>query len=79
MVQEAVLTQVRSIVVLWETQRYVFDPVAYEGVLLGLVPILSALYTELLVAWSQAANLSAQLKGVEDLIERLREANAEGQ
>jgi hypothetical protein len=78
-VQEAVLMQVRTIVAFWEAQGYVFDPVAYEGVLLGLVPILASLCTELLLMWAETASLNVRLVGAEHLIERLREANAEGQ
>lgn len=65
-VQEATLKQVRDMVVFWETQRYIFDPVAYEGILMAVVATVASLYHE-------GALLSSRAFAAETLNEILAE------
>jgi len=75
-VQMAVLTQIRAMVVYWEKQ-HVFDPIAYEGLLNGLVPVLTLLYAELGRLRSENARLSALLAGADYLIKDMGETIAQ--
>lgn len=68
-IQNAVLRQVRVVVVYWETQRYVFDPVAYEGILDAFVATLVPLYTETVKLRQVNSELASKAAGQEILIE----------
>jgi hypothetical protein len=56
-IQTAVLAQIRTVVVFWETSRYVFDPVAYEGILDALVATLIPLYQTITAGRAEAVAL----------------------
>lgn len=71
-VQVYVLTQIRAIVVYWETQRYVFDPVAYEGILNAFVVNFAPLAAEIQRLNGDVAILQSQLLGADILIRTLR-------
>lgn len=76
-VQSAVLTQVRAVVVFWETQRYVFDPIAYEGILRAFVPTLAPLYAEVLRLERERGRDRDRLQGAEVLLAALNHRIAE--
>lgn len=76
-IQTAVLTQVRSTVVYWETRHYVFDPIAYEGLLNGLVPTLAPLYAEVFRLQVANASLRSRLAGADHLIKSMGTTIAE--
>lgn len=78
-IQQAVLAQVRSMVVYWETQRYVFDPVAYEGILDVIVAACIPMFQEIVKLRGDVAILSSRLAGAELLVESLNTSLAQMQ
>lgn len=70
-IQTAVLMHIRALIVYWETQRYVFDPIAYEGVLMGVVAMLIPLHADLISLKMNIRGLSFQLAEADDLIRRM--------
>lgn len=76
-IQTAILRQVRVLVVYWETQRYVFDPVAYEGILDAVVATLIPLYRENIAHRLAGQDLANRLAAAEILIESMTQTMAE--
>ncbi len=77
LIQDAVLRQVRVMVVYWESQRYVFDPVAYEGILDAVVATVIPLIKEAAVLRLTSKELASRVAGAEILIESMTETISE--
>lgn len=76
-VQTAVLTQVRALVVFWEARGYAFDPIAYEGLLNGVVPTLAPIFAEVVRLRAENASLSVRLATADILVRSMGDTIAQ--
>ena len=76
-VQTAVLTHLRSMLVYWERGGYDLDPVAYEGVLNALIPVVGSIYKELFSALDANHGLKLLLQEQTNLIADLADKKPE--
>lgn len=63
-IQTSVLTQLRILVVFWESHGHVFDPIVYEGIINALVPSLAAMNDEILRLRRENERLRALVGGL---------------
>lgn len=77
LVRQAALVSLREVITYWEDQRQVFDPIAFERILDGLVAVIVPLLMEIKERVAYAQRLEARVAGADILIAAMSETISE--